>query len=63
MVRISQSPTSQGLEADLSRDVAAGFAILEEAGGLVTTANPPSDIETADITRAHLGGRLYLAIR
>ncbi|WZH40996.1 inositol monophosphatase [Fusarium acuminatum] len=44
-------------------DVAAGFAILEEAGGLVTTANPPSDIETADITRAHLGGRLYLAIR
>ncbi|KAF5002231.1 hypothetical protein FGRMN_537 [Fusarium graminum] len=36
-------------------DVAAGFAILEEAGGLVTTANPPSDIETADITRAHLG--------
>ncbi|KAF5706321.1 QA-X [Fusarium mundagurra] len=44
-------------------DVAAGFAILEEAGGLVTTANPPSDFETADITRAHLGGRLYLAIR
>ncbi|KAG5770490.1 hypothetical protein H9Q72_002655 [Fusarium xylarioides] len=44
-------------------DVAAGFAILEEAGGLVTTANPPSDLETADITRAHLGGRLYLAIR
>ncbi|KAF5530152.1 QA-X [Fusarium mexicanum] len=44
-------------------DVAAGFAILEEAGGLVTTANPPSDPETADITRAHLGGRLYLAIR
>ncbi|KAF5677577.1 QA-X [Fusarium heterosporum] len=44
-------------------DVAAGFAILEEAGGLVTTANPPGDIEAADITRAHLGGRLYLAIR
>ncbi|KAJ4138369.1 hypothetical protein NW768_002193 [Fusarium equiseti] len=44
-------------------DVAAGFAILEEAGGLVTTANPPSDPDTADITRAHLGGRLYLAIR
>ncbi|KAF5614005.1 QA-X [Fusarium tjaetaba] len=44
-------------------DVAAGFAILEEAGGLVTTANPPRDLETADITRAHLGGRLYLAIR
>ena len=48
---------------DFNRDVAAGFAILEEAGGLVTTANPPSDPETADITRAHLGGRLYLAIR
>ena len=48
---------------NINRDVAAGFAILEEAGGLVTTANPPSDPETADITRAHLGGRLYLAIR
>ncbi|CAF3462659.1 unnamed protein product [Fusarium graminearum] len=44
-------------------DVAAGFAILEEAGGLVTTANPPNDPETAEIARAHLGGRLYLAIR
>ncbi|KAG8669260.1 hypothetical protein FPOAC2_08582 [Fusarium poae] len=44
-------------------DVAAGFAILEEAGGLVTTANPPRDTDTAEITRAHLGGRLYLAIR
>ncbi|KAH6895972.1 inositol monophosphatase [Thelonectria olida] len=44
-------------------DVAAGIAILEEAGGLITTANPPKDIETAEITRAHLGGRLYLAIR
>ena len=51
------------LNTDFDRDVAAGFAILEEAGGLVTTANPPSDPETADITRAHLGGRLYLAIR
>lgn len=50
-------------DANSNRDVAAGFAILEEAGGLVTTANPPSDPETADITRAHLGGRLYLAIR
>lgn len=49
--------------ADINRDVAAGFAILEEAGGLVTTANPPSEPESADITRAHLGGRLYLAIR
>ncbi|KAH8736268.1 inositol monophosphatase [Ilyonectria robusta] len=44
-------------------DVAAGFAILEEAGGLITTANPPEDPETADIPTAHLGGRLYLAIR
>lgn len=50
-------------DAYFHRDVAAGFAILEEAGGLVTTANPPSDLETAEITRAHLGGRLYLAIR
>ena len=54
---------SKFISANTNRDVAAGFAILEEAGGLVTTANPPSDPETADITRAHLGGRLYLAIR
>lgn len=45
------------------RDVAAGIAILLEAGGLVTTANPPEDYETAEITEARLGSRLYLAIR
>lgn len=45
------------------RDVAAGIAILEEAGGLITTANPPPDPNTADLPRAKLGGRLYLAIR
>jgi fructose-1,6-bisphosphatase/inositol monophosphatase family enzyme len=45
------------------RDVAAGFAILEEAGGLITTANPPEDPATGEITDAKLGGRLYLAIR
>ncbi|KAM0326640.1 hypothetical protein ACHAQA_006509 [Verticillium albo-atrum] len=44
-------------------DVAAGIAILEEAGGLVTTANPPEDIASAEIKDAKLGGRLYLAIR
>ncbi|KAK7451645.1 inositol monophosphatase [Colletotrichum acutatum] len=42
-------------------DVAAGFAILEEAGGLVTIANPPED--TSVVREAKLGGRLYLAIR
>ncbi|KAK1997596.1 inositol monophosphatase [Colletotrichum falcatum] len=42
-------------------DVAAGFAILEEAGGLVTVANPPED--TSIVPQAKLGGRLYLAIR
>ncbi|KAF6831459.1 inositol monophosphatase [Colletotrichum plurivorum] len=42
-------------------DVAAGIAILEEAGGLVTIANPPED--TSIIPDAKLGGRLYLAIR
>ncbi|PNH57666.1 hypothetical protein VD0003_g125 [Verticillium dahliae] len=47
----------------LGRDVAAGIAILEEAGGLVTTANPPDDAATVDIPEAKLGGRLYLAIR
>lgn len=47
----------------LSRDVAAGVAILLEAGGLVTTANPPEDPETAPIKDVRLGSRLYLAIR
>lgn len=44
-------------------DVAAGIAILQEAGGLVTTANPPKDFETAEIEDVRLGSRLYLAIR
>ena len=44
-------------------DVAAGICLLEEAGGLVTTANSPEDIETAAIEPVKLGGRLYLAIR
>lgn len=44
-------------------DVAAGICLLNEAGGLVTTANPPEDWETCNITEAKLGGRLYLAIR
>lgn len=44
-------------------DVAAGIAILQEAGGLITTANPPEDYATAHIEDARLGSRLYLAIR
>ncbi|KAI0188161.1 inositol monophosphatase [Xylaria flabelliformis] len=44
-------------------DVSAGIAILQEAGGLVTTANPPQDYEIAEITDVRLGSRLYLAIR
>ncbi|TKA83848.1 Protein qutG [Friedmanniomyces simplex] len=44
-------------------DVAAGICLLKEAGGLVTTANPPEDPATARIDDAKLGGRLYLAIR
>ena len=47
----------------VSRDVAAGIAILQEAGGLVTTANPPEDPATAQIEDVGLGSRLYLAIR
>ena len=46
-----------------SRDVAAGIAILQEAGGLITSANPPEDPETAEIGEVRLGSRLYLAIR
>ena len=44
-------------------DVAAGICLLKEAGGLVTTANPPADPDYAKIEDAKLGGRLYLAIR
>ncbi|KAI1363296.1 inositol monophosphatase [Xylaria arbuscula] len=44
-------------------DVSAGIAILQEAGGLVTTANPPEDYQTAEISDVRLGSRLYLAIR
>ena len=46
-----------------TRDVAAGIAILLEAGGLVTTANPPENLETDPIQDVRLGSRLYLAIR
>jgi myo-inositol-1(or 4)-monophosphatase len=45
------------------RDVAAGIAILLEAGGLVTTANPPANPETDPIEEVCLGSRLYLAVR
>ena len=48
---------------DCSRDVAAGIAILLEAGGLMTTANPPPDEATCPIPDVKLGSRLYLAIR
>lgn len=51
------------LAADNFRDVAAGIAILLEAGGLVTTANPPPDEATCPIPDVKLGSRLYLAIR
>lgn len=44
-------------------DVAAGIALLQEAGGLVTTANPPENPESAEISEVRLGSRLYLAIR
>lgn len=45
------------------RDVAAGICLLQEAGGLMTTANPPADLHTAAIEEVKLGSRLYLAIR
>lgn len=43
--------------------MAAGVAILAEAGGLITTANPPANPETDLIPPVKLGSRLYLAIR
>lgn len=49
--------------ADYYRDIAAGAAILLEAGGLMTTANPPENVDTAPIEDVRLGSRLYLAIR
>jgi len=42
--------------------VAAGIAILQEGGGLVTTANAPEDAATAGITDVSLGSRLCPAI-
>lgn len=44
-------------------DVAAGICLVQEAGGLVTTANPPDEFQTVEIEDAKLGGRLYLAVR
>ncbi|OQD89566.1 hypothetical protein PENANT_c002G08166 [Penicillium antarcticum] len=44
-------------------DIAAGVAILLEAGGLMTTANPPENEATCPIEDVKLGSRLYLAIR
>lgn len=44
-------------------DVCAGICLLQEAGGLITTANPPEDPDSAPIEPAKLGGRLYLAVR
>ncbi|KUJ14172.1 inositol monophosphatase [Mollisia scopiformis] len=44
-------------------DVAAGFCILKEAGGLITTANPPPNPMSDSIQEVRLGSRLYLAIR
>ena len=42
-------------------DVCAGFIIVQEAGGLITTANPPKDRKA--FPDPVLGSRLYLAIR
>jgi myo-inositol-1(or 4)-monophosphatase len=47
-------------------DVAAGICLLKEAGGLITTANPPpprDDGLDAEIPDVQLGSRLYLAVR
>ncbi|KAF2209531.1 hypothetical protein CERZMDRAFT_47117 [Cercospora zeae-maydis SCOH1-5] len=44
-------------------DVAAGICILKEAGGLITTANPPEDYLNVAVPEAKLGSRLYLAVR
>jgi myo-inositol-1(or 4)-monophosphatase len=55
--------SSIGSTANERRDVAAGVAILLEAGGLMTTANPPPNEATAPIEDVKLGSRLYLAIR
>lgn len=43
--------------------MAAGIAILQEAGGLITSANPPEDWATAEIPDVKLGSRLYLVVR
>jgi fructose-1,6-bisphosphatase/inositol monophosphatase family enzyme len=66
VVRYPFSPELEGPKRDTNvtkRDVAAGIAILQEAGGLITTANPPEDPLTAEIEDVKIGSRLYLAIR
>jgi hypothetical protein len=66
VVRYFFSPELKGPKKNTDvakRDVAAGIAILQEAGGLVTTANPPEDPLTAEIEDVKVGSRLYLAIR
>ncbi|OWP00066.1 hypothetical protein B2J93_8637 [Marssonina coronariae] len=47
----------------LGRDVAAGICILREAGGLITSANPPPHPATDPVGEVRLGSRLYLAVR
>lgn len=45
-------------------DVAAGVAILQEAGGMVVSANPPPDLtDISPLPPVNLGSRLYLCIR
>lgn len=49
-------------------DVCAGIAILLEAGGMVTDANPPPSKSSpywhdADVPRAELGARRFLVVR
>jgi len=47
----------------LSRDVAAGICIVQEAGGLVTNGSPPDDPMNSPIEKVRLGGRHYMGIR
>jgi fructose-1,6-bisphosphatase/inositol monophosphatase family enzyme len=63
MVNAQRLHVFEGLLMISRRDVAAGICILQEAGGLITTANPPEDFANAPIRDARLGSRLYLAVR
>ena len=44
-------------------DVAAVICLVDEAGGMIATANPPRDWQMCTLEKVKHGGRQYIAIR